>query len=897
VIVGRAAELATVEALVGGVGAGRGGVLLVVGEAGIGKSTLLREAAARARRAGLTVLGGRASEGSGAYRAVAEALAGLAPDGVAELRPYRAALGRILPGWAGDGPELAVDPTVVLGEGVLRLLRTLGGVVLVLEDVHWADADTWALIDYLAGAVRVWPVLLAVSARDDEPTSGAVDRLRASPEVTTVPLRRLTAEEVERLATSHAGGRTLTRAQRRLVAERSDGLPLLVEELVAGLVDKVLVPPSFFGLIDGRLARLREDHRRVLRAAAVLGPDPDWSIPGEMTGLPEATVLDAVRAAHPHLLAGATSGWRHALVRDAVLATVPGPERAALARRAANVLLDRGGDDGRAAELLAVAGDDDRAVTVLLRLAGRDVARGALHSAEDLLARATAMGVHRVAVAAERVRVLTVAGRAAQAIDAGVAVLDDAVGEEHAELCLRLAQAAVIAARWADADHYVERAGRPDDPRSLCLAADAAFGSGRLAAAARLAAEATARAEALERWDSLVHALTVGARCAMRHDPPAAVAGFRRAAQLAAEHGLHPLRVTALIGLATVLAYEEPLPASLAQARELALDTGQLAQVVAVDVMLVDLAATTDGPRAAEPLARDVAARAGALRLTGLQAIAELFVALGRATDGDPAGMTLVLDAATARPDASIEVNALAPAVQGLERLFRHDLIGANALLDTGMELLGGHDTAAPVHTWGLWALLRTVLEDRGEEARSILRSLPAVQRVINLGGLRYAEAVAAGRTGEAGRAAELLAEGDAILAEHPWWGRLLRLFTLEAAIADGWGAPVPVLRADLEVFERTGEPRLARICHDLLRRAGAPTRRGRGTSQVPVELRALGVTSREMDVLTLIVDGLTNREIADRLFLSPRTVETHVANLLAKAGVRNRADLRRLTR
>ena len=78
---------------------------------------------------------------------------------------------------------------------------------------------------------------------------------------------------------------------------------------------------------------------------------------------------------------------------------------------------------------------------------------------------------------------------------------------------------------------------------------------------------------------------------------------------------------------------------------------------------------------------------------------------------------------------------------------------------------------------------------------------------------------------------------------------------------------------------------RLARICRDLLRRAGAPTRRGRGDSAVPPALRAIGITSREVDVLTLIADGLSNAAISERLFLSPRTVETHVTSLLTKSG------------
>ena len=86
---------------------------------------------------------------------------------------------------------------------------------------------------------------------------------------------------------------------------------------------------------------------------------------------------------------------------------------------------------------------------------------------------------------------------------------------------------------------------------------------------------------------------------------------------------------------------------------------------------------------------------------------------------------------------------------------------------------------------------------------------------------------------------------------------------------------------------------RPARACAALLRRSGEPVRRrGRGDATVPDSLRARGVTSREMDVLLLVRQGLPNAEIAEQLFMSRRTVETHVSRLLQKVGVANRGRL-----
>jgi DNA-binding NarL/FixJ family response regulator len=125
------------------------------------------------------------------------------------------------------------------------------------------------------------------------------------------------------------------------------------------------------------------------------------------------------------------------------------------------------------------------------------------------------------------------------------------------------------------------------------------------------------------------------------------------------------------------------------------------------------------------------------------------------------------------------------------------------------------------------------------------------------------------------------------------WYRQYARRLAAEAALADGWGAPVAWLTEAVAYFAARDEQPIAAACRALLRRAGAPVpRAGRGESVVPPKLRALGVTSREADVLALVTEGLTNQELARRLHLSPRTVEKHVASLLAKTGCQRRAQL-----
>jgi DNA-binding NarL/FixJ family response regulator len=125
------------------------------------------------------------------------------------------------------------------------------------------------------------------------------------------------------------------------------------------------------------------------------------------------------------------------------------------------------------------------------------------------------------------------------------------------------------------------------------------------------------------------------------------------------------------------------------------------------------------------------------------------------------------------------------------------------------------------------------------------------------------------------------------------WRRHHARLLVAPSALGDGWGQPVEWLREAMAYFDDVGDAALSRACREQLREAGAPVpRRGRGESTVPPHLRRLGVTTREGDVLALVVAGLPNAAIAERLFLSPRTVKTHVANLLSKTGAPGRSQL-----
>src|SRR5579863_7380742 len=373
VLVGRRAEIQALESALAGVLAGRGGCAVITGEAGIGKSRLIRELARMAAGRQVPVVMGRAvpASASAPYRPVTEALLQLLrrrplPDDLS-LAPWLPHLAVLLPEAVADDrathPSGWVDSQAVRGEAVLRLLRRLGpdGLVVAMEDLHWSDPDTVSLVEYLADNAVGQPVLFACSLRTEPPSpaSELARRQRGRPGIVHLPLGRLSEREVTTMIAAcspDADADVRTR-----VGRASEGVPLFVEELLAAPG----VPQSITDTVRGRLSEFPGCERAVLEAAAVMGRHFDWEIlPAASGQAPEVVSRALARAVERILVIADGEGFqfRHALTRDATLMSMLPPRlRQAAADALAAIDAAHPGLEGRwrdaAADLAARSGD------------------------------------------------------------------------------------------------------------------------------------------------------------------------------------------------------------------------------------------------------------------------------------------------------------------------------------------------------------------------------------------------------------------------------------------------------------------------------------------------------------------------------------------------------------
>jgi DNA-binding NarL/FixJ family response regulator len=962
--IGRAVELRRVDALLERAAQGRPQVVLVSGDAGVGKTRLLLALADRARRRGMRVLMGASVELGDIglpYLPVVDALRGLADDpdetrllaGAATTAP---GLGRLLPGIDPAGPGgHALDQLQVLDavRAVLVGRSERSPVVLVLEDLHWADRATRDLVAFLARTLRAGRVTLAVSYRSDElhrrhplrPLLAELVRLPGLERLELAPFTRAElAEHLEAIA-----GAPLGAEQVEGIHDRSDGNPFYAEQLLAaGAGDaRVELPATLAELLLARVQGLSEPAQRVLRVAAVAGRRVPHRLLAGVAGQPEADLEQGLHEAVGArvLTTDATTGsyaFRHALLQEAVYGDLLPGEQVRL--HAAYARLLAADPEGAAAELAHhCLASHDLAGALAASVRAAEEAATVLAPAETLRHLSNALGlwerVPEPAVAAGVDRVELSLRAAAAASGAGelqraANLAQDAAGTAHAaEDPARAARAyerlglyLFVAGRVEEALAARAQAVQlvPAQPptrlraRVTAAIAMALVDARRPAEARRWCDEALAAARAVGSADEEADVLITQGVIEQYDDPARACSRFAAARAQAAGAGNPEIELRALYDLAEVSNQLGDLATACAAADEgagLADRTGLGWSPVAILLRRTQLRAhyrTGDW----DECERLITAVPGLTTLAVAEVVAQgLGVLVARARPAAPLRLRQFAGLAGADPilDRDVAVwEAELAAWQG-------DLDGARSAIRRGLaaadrvEIFDQALEGARVAAHGL-----SVEADRAEQARAAADTAT------------LADATAAGRALlERVRADAEQAHGTALAHDVHIRGRLARAEAewtrlegrsdparwLAAVDAFSYGNLYAVARCQWRLAEalsgagdREQATAAARAAHATASRLGAArlqaaledlARRGRLDLGVglPAERRLAGLTPRELEVLRLLVEGHSNRQIAEQLFISAKTASVHVTNLLSKLGVHSRLEAAAMAR
>jgi len=957
VLVGRDRELSRIKAAVDRTAIGEPGVVLVGGEAGVGKSRLIETALDG--RTDVRVLTGGCIELGGeglplvplvdALRTLARTTAPAELDRF--LGPARPELGRLLPELTT--PEATPAPTgstAQLFELVLGVLGRIGTdrpLVLVVEDLHWADRSTLDLIAFLVRTLQALPVLLLLTYRSDEvdrrsplrPLLSSWERARG---IERIQLERFTRPEVAAQIGAILGA-AADPAMVDLVFERSEGNPFFVEELLRTLREGASadeLPPSLRDVLLARAERVSGPGQRLLRTAAVAGRWVPERLLAEVAAVPPAERYEALREAVDASLlvvdgAGRGYAFRHALTRDAVYQDLLPGERVDLHTAYAEAL-DRdptlAGDDVSVSATLAVhwyaAHDLPRALAASVR-AGREALEAyAPAEARQHLERALEVwrGVPgpEECAGTDKVEILQLAARASfhggdphralPLLQQASELVDPATDPERAALIveqraftLRMLgeDGASLSALEEALDALPEAPGRA---RATLLASLAntllRLGEERAADVARAAIEVSKAVDARAQLASGL--ISLGSSLSYLDDADEGEAALREGLQLALELGDVDNALRGYVNLSDALEAHGKHAAAAEAARtgiEVARQVGQYRTFGAfLRGNLIEPLVRLGEWAEAEKLAREDLA--GGLSGVFAASLLELLGYLA-ASKGFPDEARDCVRQSRRQLGESREpqfTHALAYVEADAAR--QHgDLAAAATLVAAGMAEVSAWSTR---YAWPLtWlgarvdADLATLARDRNEPP-----PVPFMDTVAHpYGAARFLPAAAAFR---AMTDAEVLrrdgrpavAAWDA--AVRAWesaadvWPLAYARFRLgEALCAEGRrDEAAEPLRAAATSAEHLGARPLLDDVRSLVRRARVPVE-GRPAAEPGGEIPALpfALTEREREVLTLVAAGRSNGQIAAQLFISPKTASVHVSNILAKLGVGGRVE------
>ena len=385
VLIGREPELSTLEDALLAANRGDGQIVLLAGEAGVGKTRLATELQRRALKIGMTVVWGGCSEAELAlpYLPFLEAIGNyLATSDLQQIRqqlgPLRLELAHLFPQLEpGAAVREEGDPTQAklrLFEAVMALLRIpteKHGALIVLEDLHWSDASTRELLDYLARRMAGMRTMILGTYRSDElhrkhPLAPTIQGWRRTKAAQVVELQPLPPDGIAGMIGAIFDEAEVTPEFAEFLYGRTEGNPFVLEELLKAALDRgdiyrgvdkwerkalsdLRLPQTVKDTILLRVERLSPEQAEILQTAAVLGPAWSYQALVALSGKDEATVQAALHASIQQQLLEEESranGWyrfRHALTREAIYEDIITPRREQLHGRAADMLAQQAG--------------------------------------------------------------------------------------------------------------------------------------------------------------------------------------------------------------------------------------------------------------------------------------------------------------------------------------------------------------------------------------------------------------------------------------------------------------------------------------------------------------------------------------------------------------------------